>query len=203
MNALNSLLPYLPISLKNKHVLQLDYDNETTQVLNDQSVLSATVLNTPLGSSASSSIISYSDHNLSNYNITTNKFDLIYSNLQLVQLKQNELILNSIEKSLRLLNLNGFLLIRDVFDEEQATLSPIDFISLIQSKEINDDVNDNHILYGFDLVFAKPDVYMLYALPYLLLKSKFKFFFCKKRKINKCQFYLLKFNLKIIMDLKL
>jgi hypothetical protein len=38
------------------------------------------------------------------------KFDLIYSNLQLVQLKQNELILNSIEKSLRLLNLNGFLL---------------------------------------------------------------------------------------------
>jgi hypothetical protein len=177
MNALNSLLPYLPISLKNKHVLQLDYDNETTQVLNDQSVLSATVLNTPLGSSASSSIISYSDHNLSNYNITTNKFDLIYFNLQLVQLKQNELILNSIEKSLRLLNLNGFLLIRDVFDEEQATLSPIDFISLIQSKEINDDVNDNHILYGFDLVFAKPDVYMLYALPYLLLKSKFKFFF--------------------------
>ena len=163
MNALNSLLPYLPISLKDKHVLQLDYDNETTQVLIDQSVLSATILNTPLGSSSSSSpssIISYSDHNLSNYNITTNKFDLIYSNLQLVQLKQNELILNSIEKSLRLLNLNGLLLIKDMFDEEQATLSPIDFISLIQSKELNEDANDNHILYGFDLVFAKPDVYL-------------------------------------------
>lgn len=170
MNALNSLLPYLPISLKDKHVLQLDYDNETTQVLIDQSVLSATILNTPLGSSSSpSSIISYSDHNLSNYNITTNKFDLIYSNLQLVQLKQNELILNSIEKSLRLLNLNGLLLIRDIFDEEQATLSPIDFISLIQSKELNEDVNDNHILYGFDLVFAKPDVY-LNILLYLLFK---------------------------------
>jgi hypothetical protein len=163
MNALNSLLPYLPISLKDKHVLQLDYDNETTQVLIDQSVLSATILNTPLGSSSPSlpsSIFSYSDNNLSNYNITTNKFDLIYSNLQLVQLKQNELILNSIEKSLRLLNLNGLLLIKDMFDEEQATLSPIDFISLIQSKELNEDVNDNHILYGFDLVFAKPDVYL-------------------------------------------
>lgn len=43
--SLNSLLPFLPICLKSKSILQLNYDNSSTQVFTTQQVASVTVFN--------------------------------------------------------------------------------------------------------------------------------------------------------------
>lgn len=84
------------------------------------------------------------------------RYDLIYADDSNFVELTNDKFLNIVENSLSALVLNGLFLVVESFVPNK--LSPIDFISLIQSKVISD---QNGTQYGFDLVFAKPDVNFL------------------------------------------
>jgi len=152
MSYLSNLLPYLP-SLSGKQVLQANPCAITTRVLNEQLVESVTVLNAKqqqTESSTTSSNVIYLENDIASFN-NSSKFDLIYAvDLKLVDL-ESESLLNVVDKSLSTLSSNGLFLVVESFSS--GNMTPIDFISLIQSKI----VELNAAQYGYDLVFAKPD----------------------------------------------
>lgn len=152
---LKSLLGFLP-ELKDKTVLQLGSDKACTKLLADRCVKSLVVVDSNQESltknqtaNANCSNVVYLKKSLKEVDTNHNQFDLIYSDSNFIDFS-DERIQIAVEKSLKILNANGLLLIRESFDEK--AMSPIKLVDLVQSKVIQ----ENGTNFCYDIVFVKP-----------------------------------------------
>lgn len=158
---LSILTNFLP-DLKDKSVLQLGCADEITKTFLDKSVKSVTVIDAnedALKSSqeglSSFSNVSFVVKRLGEVESLNSTFDLIYSDSNFIHFS-DELISLAVEKSLKILNNDGLLLLREAFGNNNVTslgLTPTKLLDLIQSKVIEEENNK----FVYDLVFVKPN----------------------------------------------
>lgn len=158
---LKSLLDFIP-SLQDKSILQLGSEAASTKVFLDQNVKTLVVvdsssenLETNRIANAASNKVVFANKNLNEIEDNENKFDFIYSDSKFIDFSE-EMIQMAVEKSLRILNNNSMLLLREPFDVTKSSgdgLTPTKFIDLIQSKLVEEDGSN----FGYDLIYAKPN----------------------------------------------
>lgn len=154
------LSDFLP-DLKDKSVLQIGSDQDCTKVFADKAkslvVVDSNKENLKKNQEFNSSFknIVFSEKSLKDAETFDKSFDLIYSDSNFIDYS-DEKILAAVEKSIKLLNLGGLLLLREPFDvskNSEEGMSPTKFIDVIQSKVCE----ENGVQYGYDMVFAKPN----------------------------------------------
>lgn len=124
---LKSLLDFIP-SLQDKSILQLGSEVASTKVFLDQNVKSLVVvdsssenLETNRIDNAASNKVVFANKNLNEIEDNENKFDFIYSDSKFIDFSE-EMIQMAVEKSLRILNNNSMLLLREPFDVTKSKI---------------------------------------------------------------------------------